>query len=944
MSSTPTSQLSDAGVSIWLDDLSRSRLSSGDLQELVNKKNVVGVTTNPSIFHAAITSSNDYDVAIASLAAQGSTAEQAVFEITTADVAEACDLLSPIAAASNGIDGRVSIEVDPRLAWDTEATVAEAKVLHAKVGRNNVLIKIPATPEGLAAITSVLGEGISVNVTLIFSLSRYAAVVDAFQSGLELAHKNGHDLSTIHSVASFFVSRVDSEIDGRLNALGTPSAPTLQGAAGVANAVLAHQIFRDSLLTPRWQDLADLGAVPQRLLWASTGSKNPAYADTKYVTELVTAGVVNTMPEATLLATFDHGLLDGDTITGNYQAGADTLAALDKIGVSYDEVTEALEADGLEKFVTSWNSLLVDVDSAMQRARSAPASVTVFNGVGVNAGRVLGQVLQMPAPIPEPSSSSPEQAETTLDAYKAAIKAASKSVQAELRNRAEAASGESQEILRATALMAGDPMLIKAALKLLSPDAPGGPRSPERAVWEAGQTVADTLNALGGYMADRATDVLDVRSRIVAELQGLPAPGVPASNSPYILAATDLAPADTATLDPTKVLALITSDGGPQSHTAILARMLGLPAIVAAPGVDCIADGTEVYVDGTSGYITTHLDGDLRKAAATWATQASQMPAFSGQNKLADGLHIPLLANVGTGEDALKAAEAGAEGVGLLRTEFCFLDRDTEPTVAEQIAAYGDVFEAFPGKKVVIRTLDAGADKPLPFLTAADEPNPALGVRGYRTDLSSPGVLERQLSAIAAAAAAHEAEVWVMAPMISTPDEAAHFTGLARSAGLDKAGVMVEVPSAALTAASILGETGFASLGTNDLTQYAMAADRQLGTLAALNDPWQPAVLQLIKLTSAGAAQAQASTGLPKPVGVCGEAAADPALAVVLVGLGVSTLSMSARALAPVSAVLATVTIDEARRLAAVALQAASAAVARQAVRDQLPILGQLGL
>ncbi|WP_459253017.1 transaldolase [Arthrobacter antibioticus] len=944
MTSTPTGQLTEAGVSIWLDDLSRSRLSSGSLQTLIAEKNVVGVTTNPSIFHAAITSSSDYKSAIADLAAQGASAEQAVFDITTADVTEACTLLSPIAVASNGVDGRASIEVDPRLAWDTESTIAEARTLHATVNKSNVLIKIPATNEGLPAITTVLGDGISVNVTLIFSLSRYAAVLDAFQSGLELAATNGHDLSTIHSVASFFISRVDAEIDGRLDALGTPDASDLKGAAGVANAVLAHQIFANNLSTPRWKALAALNAVPQRLLWASTGSKNANYSDTKYVSELVTAGVVNTMPEATLLAAFDHGVFTTDTITSNYASAADTLAALDKAGVSYEDVTALLEAEGLKKFVASWKDLLADVDSALRRARNTHTAAAVFHGVGVNAGRVLGQVLQMPATVAEPAATSPKDAGASLEANKAAIKSAAKTVQTQLRNRAETASAESKDILHATAQMAGDPMLIKAAGKLLSPDAPGGPRSPARAIWEAGQTVADTLTALGGYMADRATDVLDVRSRIVAELQGLPGPGIPVSPAPYILAATDLAPADTATLDPTKVLALITAEGGPQSHTAILARMLGLPAIVAAPGVDGIVDGTQVYVDGAAGSVTTNPDESMRTAAATWATQAAQMPAFTGPNTLADSLHIPLLANVGTGEDARKAAAAGAEGVGLLRTEFCFLDREKEPTIQEQVAAYGAVLAAFPGKKVVIRTLDAGADKPLPFLTQADEPNPALGVRGYRTVATSAGVLERQLTAIATATAAHEAEVWVMAPMISTAEEAAQFTTLAKSAGLQTAGVMVEVPSAALTASAILSSADFASLGTNDLTQYAMAADRQLGPLATLNDPWQPAVLKLIKLTVEGACQAQVSTGAPKPVGVCGEAAADPALAVVLVGLGVSTLSMSARSLAPVAAVLATLTMAEAQRLAAVALQAVSATSARESVREQLPILAQLGL
>jgi phosphotransferase system enzyme I (PtsI) len=550
----------------------------------------------------------------------------------------------------------------------------------------------------------------------------------------------------------------------------------------------------------------------------------------------------------------------------------------------------------------------------------------------------------MPKPVQEPHANVNIPADVTVESQGQRIKDAAKAVQAELRARAATASGEGKEVLEATALMAADPMLVKSAIKLLSPEAPGGARTAERAIWEAGGTVAGTLKGLGGYMAERVADVLDVRARIVSELRGLPAPGIPASDVPFILAAEDLAPADTATLDPSKVIALITSSGGPQSHTAILARALGLPAVVAALGVDEIADGTEVYVDGAAGTITAEPGEDLRLAAKAWATQASTLAAFSGNNTMADGFRVPLLANVGTGADAVKAADAGAEGVGLLRTEFCFLDRDDEPTVEEQIAAYGAVFAAFPGKKVVVRTLDAGADKPLPFLTNADEPNPALGVRGYRTDLTSPGVLERQLEAIAAAEAANNAEVWVMAPMISTADEAARFATLCAAAGLKTPGVMVEVPSAALTAATVLREVSFASLGTNDLTQYAMAADRQLGPLATLNDPWQPAVLQLVKLTADGAAQVSGESGTAKPVGVCGEAAADPALAVVLVGLGVATLSMSARALAAVATVLATVTVAQAQQLAATALAAPNAAAARSAVRAQLPILNELGL
>jgi phosphotransferase system enzyme I (PtsI) len=404
--------------------------------------------------------------------------------------------------------------------------------------------------------------------------------------------------------------------------------------------------------------------------------------------------------------------------------------------------------------------------------------------------------------------------------------------------------------------------------------------------------------------------------------------------------AEDLAPADTATLDPSVVTALVTSGGGPQSHTAIIARSLGLPAVVAARGVDEIPDGAEVFVDGAAGSVSLEPAEEQRAAALAWLENAATLAVFDGNGTTADGHLVPLLANVGGAKDAAAAAALGAQGVGLFRTEFCFLERDTEPTVIEQAAAYRGVFDAFPGKKVVLRTLDAGADKPLPFLTDATEPNPALGVRGYRTDFTTPGVLGRQLEAIAIAADETEAEVWVMAPMISTAAEAARFASMCETAGITTPGVMVEVPSAAVTSASVLRHVAFASLGTNDLTQYAMAADRQLGPLAELNTPWQPAVLRLVQLTVAGSAE----EGNGKPIGVCGEAAADPALAVVLVGLGVSTLSMTARSLAAVGTVLKTVTLEQAQELARLALSAPDALDARAWVRAKLPILEELGL
>lgn len=561
-----------------------------------------------------------------------------------------------------------------------------------------------------------------------------------------------------------------------------------------------------------------------------------------------------------------------------------------------------------------------------------------IKGVGVSPGRVIGPVLQMPPPVHEPAPGERLHPERTVDEETERLKKAATAVQTDLKSRAAAAGGDAAAVLEAAAQMAADPMLIKTAGNFISTQQ----HSAERAVWDAGEQVAETLKGLGGYMADRATDVLDVRARVVAELRGMPAPGIPSSVTPFILAAQDLAPADTATLDPSVVVGLATSSGGPQSHTAILARALGLPAVVAARGVDRISDGAEVYLDGATGEVITHPDAALQSRVRTWQEHSASLEVFEGPATTADGHHVPLLANVGNPQDATAAAAAGAEGVGLLRTEFCFLGRDTEPSHQEQVDQYRSVFEAFAGRKVVIRTLDAGADKPLPFLTNTDEPNPALGVRGFRTDITSPGVLERQLTAIAAAAEGSGAEVWVMAPMISTRDEAAGFAALCRTNGLKTPGIMVEVPSAAIVAGQLLEKVDFASLGTNDLTQYTMAADRQLGELAGLNDPWQPAVLRLVKMTVDGGESA--GEQLPKPVGVCGEAAADPALAVVMAGLGVGTLSMTARALGAVATVLRSVTLDQAQHIAAEAMGQPTAEAAKESARSRLPILDELGL
>lgn len=356
-----TQKLSDAGVSLWLDDLSRERLETGNLQELVETRNVVGVTTNPTIFAQALSRGDRYDAQMRRLAEEGRDVEESVFAVTTDDVREACDVLAPIYRQTRGQDGRVSIEVDPRLAVKGEETAEMARRLHRTVDRENVMIKIPATEEGLEPIAATLAEGISVNVTLIFSLERYRAVINAYLTGLERALEQGRDLSKIHSVASFFVSRVDSEVDARLEQIGTEQALALKGRAGLANARLAYQVFQEAFSSERWKLLAEAGAVVQRPLWASTGTKDPAYPDTMYVDGLVAPDTVNTLPEKTLEAAADHAEVTGDTITGTYDESERVLNELEQLGISYQEVVEKLEREGVEKFVASWEELLETV-------------------------------------------------------------------------------------------------------------------------------------------------------------------------------------------------------------------------------------------------------------------------------------------------------------------------------------------------------------------------------------------------------------------------------------------------------------------------------------------------------------------------------------------------------------------------------------------------------
>ncbi|WP_123816231.1 phosphoenolpyruvate--protein phosphotransferase [Myceligenerans xiligouense] len=559
-------------------------------------------------------------------------------------------------------------------------------------------------------------------------------------------------------------------------------------------------------------------------------------------------------------------------------------------------------------------------------------------GVPASPGRSAGPVVHMPPRVPEPATSRIEP--DAVERAAAAVREAAVRVEEDLAERAERATGTAADILSVTAAMAADPTLAADAAHRVRTDH----LTPERAVWDAAGTVAAQLESLGSPMAERARDVRDVRDRIVAVLTGAPPPGVPDPGHPFVLVATDLAPADTATLDPATVLAVVTARGGPTSHTAIIARSLGIPAVVALGEAADLAPGETVLVDGTDGVVLSAPaaadllaagldDGDAGGGADTGTgplvrRRPSARDVFDGTAATRDGHDVDLVANVADPAGADAAAGAGARGVGLFRTEFCFLGRGTEPTVDEQVDAYRAVLARFGGGRVVVRTLDAGADKPLRFLTPDHEDNPALGVRGIRTAVDHPEVLDRQLEAISRAARAESAEVWVMAPMVATADETREFVAACAAHDLTTAGVMIETPAAAIQARWLLADAAFASLGTNDLTQYTMAADRDLAGVAALSTPWQPAVLDLVRVACEGAAVHG------RPVGVCGEAAADPLLAPVLVGLGVTSLSMTPRALAAVSTALRQFTLEQCRELAASALDKATARAARKAVRD----------
>jgi phosphotransferase system enzyme I (PtsI) len=551
----------------------------------------------------------------------------------------------------------------------------------------------------------------------------------------------------------------------------------------------------------------------------------------------------------------------------------------------------------------------------------------VLPGTPVVPGVVLGPVVRPSGAVLLPADEGTVVPEDRRAGEKERFVAAAGAVADRLTERAAGATGVSAEVLATTAGLARDRGLLSAVEQRIDAGTPAAV-----ATVEAAQQFVDLFTSLGGLMAERVTDVRDVRDRIVAELTGQGEPGVPRPEVPSVLLAEDLAPADTAGLDPARVIGLATRLGGTTSHTAIIARQLGLPCVVAVGGLDDVPVGATVLLDGERGTVTVDPDPDEANARVAGSrAAAAALAGYRGPGRTSDGVEVKVLANVQDGAGAQAAAAAHAEGVGLLRTELAFLSRAEEPSVEEQARGYAAVFEAFPGRRVVVRTLDAGSDKPLAFATMPDEANPALGVRGLRVARRDPGLLERQLDAIAEAARRVGHEPWVMAPMVATVPEAAEFGRLVRDRGLVP-GVMIEVPSASLLADRLLQHVDFLSIGTNDLSQYTLAADRLSADLADLTDPWQPALLALVRVT------AEAGLRADKPVGVCGEAAADPLLACVLVGLGVTSLSCAASSIAGVGARLATVDTDTCRRAADAALAADDPRDARDAVRAVLGV------
>ncbi|MFN8048940.1 MAG: phosphoenolpyruvate--protein phosphotransferase [Ancrocorticia sp.] len=504
---------------------------------------------------------------------------------------------------------------------------------------------------------------------------------------------------------------------------------------------------------------------------------------------------------------------------------------------------------------------------------------------------------------------------------------AAATVAARLLKRSENTIGSASDVLKMSAGLAEDRGIRKEVRKAVLSGVPA-----VQALVRATDKFVEMFQKVGGLMAERVTDLRDVRDRVIAEIQGDPEPGIPVPDAPCVLLADDLAPADTAGLNPELVVGLATELGGPTSHTAIICRQLGIPCIVAVRSLSSIGEGELVLLDGGKGLITRNADPDVatQKVAADRVWR-EKIRSWQGPARTTDGHHAELLVNIQDGPTAQKAAQGQAEGIGLFRTELCFLDSQTEPSVEQQADIYRPVFEAFPNNKVVVRTLDAGSDKPVAFANMEEEENPALGVRGLRITGQNPELLQHQLDAIAAASEGHDGKSWVMAPMVATISEAEWFVGEVHKRGLT-GGIMVEVPAVAIMADKFLEVVDFVSIGTNDLTQYVMAADRLSPHLAEYTDPWQPGVLAMIANTAA------AGKKLGKPVGVCGEAAADPVLACVLIGMGVTSLSMAASAVSAVGAQISAVSLEQCQAAAEAVKNARGSGEARTLAREALGI------
>jgi len=561
-----------------------------------------------------------------------------------------------------------------------------------------------------------------------------------------------------------------------------------------------------------------------------------------------------------------------------------------------------------------------------------------LKGLSASSGAAVGPFFLLSTNIPTPNS---QMSQLSLEQEGHLLNLAIKTVGQDLEARAARTVGELHDILLATVEIATDPAIAEEAAGFIASG-----HTASYAIVKATEVFQELLGASGGYLAERVSDVANIRDRVLCEIAGITYPEIPHFDEPTILIAQDLSPADTSDLETEKILAIVTAGGGPTSHTAIIARSHGIAAIVACADVVETAKahmGQKLAVDATAGLITFNPDSGLvaeiaQKIERIKARKSRVITHSPDGYATTDGFVIPIFANIGRLEDTSAAVAAGADGVGLLRTELLYLERKDAPTLQEQTAIYSELIKPFGGKKVIIRTLDAGADKPMAFINFDKEPNPVLGIRGYRTSTTHEHLLRTQLEAIAQAAKNSRVEVWVMAPMITLPSEAADFVKMAREYGLQKAGVMIEVPAAIFLADEITKVCDFVSIGTNDLGQYLHAADRESAPLAAFNDPWQPALLRAIHLI------AQAGKNNNCPVGVCGEAASDAALAPVLIGLGVTSLSCNVATLSDVAQSITAHSADQLLLAGTAALAAKTAQDAKNSAREQLSELHNLGL